>query len=471
MAGRKSVLPYTLSERSASPGGIAASRGIVGSWRLESALPARFGRCPIGKLVLLTLLLLAGAAALVGRSELQYRELSEAIDAHVATYQRQRWERPVLRGTPVDGNAAVEGQRALEGFTQLAPEVREALALLVHFGGTPSAEQQALLDAHASRIAGLRAATQRTWAVTALDPAQPDNPRPPDYVRFVDAMLIVLGDASRTAPEVCLPAAVDAIRLGQDLVAGAPLEAASVSMRITSIATPVLTRCARGASYTALLAAARELHSVAAHPPPTFGGIELADTQMLVRVRELGVAWPVPAGESPIARLRRRPALAEAFKHFDKPARWRALSPSNYPDALNSWLEEQEWRGRSTIPMVAKATPAISGWLFDDMRGQALVRVLTVGFATLAERENRQRMPREPLNLTDPVLRDPFNGRPLAWRIAHDGGELTIWSVGEDRRDDKGSSEWTEQAPIDIRVHFPLRAPEKQAAKTARAAR
>jgi hypothetical protein len=346
------------------------------------------------------------------------------------------------------------------------------MAQLVHYGGTPSPEQQALLDAQASRLAALRAATQRTWAVTALDPAQPDNPRPPDYVRFVDAMLLTLGDASRTGPEACLPAALDAIRLGQDLVPGAPLEAASVSMRITSLATPVLTRCARGASYNALLSAARELHSLAGHPPPSFGGIELADTQMLVKLRELGVVWPVQAGESPIARLRRRPALAEAFKHFDKPARWRELSPSNYPDALNSWLEEQEWRGRSPIPTVAKATPHISGWLFDDMRGQAQLRILTVGFATLAERELRQRMPRAPLNLQDPVLRDPFNGRPLAWRIAQEGGELTIWSVGEDRRDDKGSSDWTDQAPVDVRVHFALDAPATdKPVKAARASR
>jgi hypothetical protein len=45
------------------------------------------------------------------------------------------------------------------------------------------------------------------------------------------------------------------------------------------------------------------------------------------------------------------------------------------------------------------------------------------------------------------------------WRVATDGGELSIWSVGEDRRDDKGSSEWTPQAPLDVVVHFGLAAP------------
>jgi hypothetical protein len=100
------------------------------------------------------------------------------------------------------------------------------------------------------------------------------------------------------------------------------------------------------------------------------------------------------------------------------------------------------------------------------------VRALTVGVATLAERVNRERLPREPINLKDPALTDPFNGRPLLWRVAMDGSELSIWSVGEDRRDDKGSSEWAKQAPVDVTVHFGLSAPAspvKTAAKRTRA--
>ena len=73
--------------------------------------------------------------------------------------------------------------------------------------------------------------------------------------------------------------------------------------------------------------------------------------------------------------------------------------------------------------------------------------------------------PRFDLHLADPAMRDPFNGRPLNFRMAQDGGELTLWSVGEDRRDDKGSSEWTAQAPIDVTVHFPLVAPAVETAK------
>ena len=67
------------------------------------------------------------------------------------------------------------------------------------------------------------------------------------------------------------------------------------------------------------------------------------------------------------------------------------------------------------------------------------------------------RSPHEPIALDEPGLRDPYNGQPLKWRIAQDGTELSLWSVGEDMRDDKGSSEWTSEAPLDVVLHFRLR--------------
>lgn len=406
---------------------------------------------------------------LVGRSELAHRELSEAVGKHVAAYQSQRWARPVLRGAAIDGNAAAEAQKALNGFSRLPGAARDGLAAAVYYGRPLEGELAQRVDEQAYRIAALRAATSRGFAVTVLDPAKPLDPPPPDYVRFVDAMLVVLADAGRSPPDACLTAALDVVRLGQDLVPGAPLEAASVSMRVTSLATPVIARCARGASYAALLSSARELHVLAANPPPSFGGIELADLQTLVRLRELSTVWPPPEGQSPVARMRLRPRLLEASERFDHPARWRAVSPAQYPEALSTWLDEQEFRHRSELPLVRGATD-VAGFLFDDMRGQALVRVLTVGLASLAEAAIRERLPREPVSLKDPVLRDPFNGRPLSFRVAADGGELTIWSVGEDRRDDKGSSEWTEQAPIDVTVRFGLGAPAKPGAKPSKKA-
>jgi len=105
------------------------------------------------------------------------------------------------------------------------------------------------------------------------------------------------------------------------------------------------------------------------------------------------------------------------------------------------------------------------------MRGQALIRGMAVGTATLTERMRRKKLPREPSGLSEPSLRDPYNGQSLKWRVAQDGSELTLWSVGEDRRDDKGSSDWTAEAPLDVVLHFRLRSldPPEQAKRGGRA--
>jgi hypothetical protein len=392
---------------------------------------------------------------------MEFRNRSENLEAQIATYKRQRWERPVLRGEPMEGNAALATQEALAGFGGLPEREREPLAGQLYYGLPLTAAQIALIDHNTALIAKLRAATQLGWAMNQLPLEQGERARVPAYRLVIDAVLLMLGDASRAAPDECLATATDAIRLGQDLVPGASLEAASVSMRITSLASPVLAHCAETAGPDAVLRGARELHELATHAPPSFGGIEVADIVAQVRLRALA-SVPDPDGQSPLIRLRRRPALFEAWSHFDTPTRWRELKPEHYPQSLDAWQREHEWRSRSELALVADVTTHVNGWLYDDMRGQALLRSLTVGMATVAERIRRQRTPREPISLSEAALCDPYNGQALKWRLPQDGTELTLWSVGEDRRDDKGSSEWTVQAPIDIVVHFRLRALQQQ---------
>ncbi len=426
--------------------------------RAAARRPRRRRKIPIAsKLATLTLLLLLIVGGFAGYSELRFRRMSEALDAQIATYKRQRWERPVLRGAAGEGNAAVAALVALRGFDGLDGKQRDALASQLFYGQPLPAQLQTLVQQHAVLIDGLRAATRLSWAMTEVPAEQGPAARVPAYPKVMDAVLLMLGRAAGSGPQECMAIAADAIRLGQDLVPGAPLEAASISMRITSVATPVITRCAAAGDADAVLRAARELDTLATHAPSAGGGIELADLLAAVELRDLAVLFPKDSSDSALRRLRRRPALFEAWSHFANPARWRALGAAHYPQSLETWLRENEWRNLSGLPLVADATAPVQGWLYDDMRGQALLRVLTVGLATLAERARRQRTPREPLSLNEPTLCDPYNGQPLKWRIAQDGGELTIWSVGEDRRDDKGSSDWAPQAPLDVVVHFPLR--------------
>src|SRR5262249_13213021 len=147
----------------------------------------------------------------------------------------------------------------------------------------------------------------------------------------------------------------------------------------------------------------------------------------------------------------------EALSHFENPAHWRELTPDRYPEGFDNFQRQQDWRAQSELQLVADASAEVQGWLLDDMRGQALLRALTVGFATLNERARQKRVPPQPVALNDRALRDPYSGVPLKWRLSQDGRELSIWSVGEDRRDDKGSGEWRSHAPIDVVVHLKLR--------------
>jgi hypothetical protein len=405
----------------------------------------------------LTLVLALAAAGFTLYSQHKFRQLSDGLDSEIATFKRQRWERPTLRGQAAEGNAALAALVALKGFSGLEAKERDALASALYYGQALSPGQVELLAKHALMISKLRDATQLGWATTEIAVEQGEGASLPPYPLVMDAVLLMLAHAARSSADDCLMIGTDTLRLGQDLVPGAPLEAASVSMRVTSVASPVLTRCATEASPDALPRAARELNTLATHPPPTGGGIELADIVAQVKLRRLAELFPQGSDDSLATRLRRRPVLFEAFAHFENPTRWRELTPDRYPQTLETWQREYEWRSRSELPLVADASKNVQGWLYDDMRGQALLRALTVGLGTLAERSRQRRTPREPIGLSDVSLRDPFSGLPLKWRMSQEGRELSVWSVGEDRRDDKGSSDWASEAPVDVVVHFRLR--------------
>jgi hypothetical protein len=65
-------------------------------------------------------------------------------------------------------------------------------------------------------------------------------------------------------------------------------------------------------------------------------------------------------------------------------------------------------------------------------------------------------LPSRPSNIDEPELADPYRGGTFNWRFSENGAELTLWSIGEDYKDDGGSSDWTDAAPVDIVVRFAL---------------
>ena len=117
------------------------------------------------------------------------------------------------------------------------------------------------------------------------------------------------GRASRAGR---MPAiAADAIRLGQDLVPGASLEAASVLDAHHQRERARARALRRQGRSTVLRKAAHELHKLATHAPPRFAGIEVAD---LVTARRCGCArlWPTsPIRGRADRSAARRPTLFE----------------------------------------------------------------------------------------------------------------------------------------------------------------
>lgn len=408
----------------------------------------------------MTLALILTLASFGVYSELQFRDFSSALDAQIATYSRHRWDRPALRGPGSEGNAAAEVAGLLQGFAGLSAPQREGFASQLYYGQPFSPEQNAQLDQQAPWLAKLRSATWLTWSASESQLGK-RGAAPVAFPKAMDAAILMLGQAARANPDECLAICTDTIRFGQDLVPGASLEAVSVSMRITSLTSRVMPFCALRASLDAVARSARELRVLAANPPPSGGGIELADLRAGEKLRDLAQLFTDDDSVTLITRLKRRPALFAAWHYFENPARWRELSPQRYPQVLETWQHEQEWRSRSDLALVGDATAQVTDWLYEDMRGQALIRALTIAMATKAERMRRQRAPREPMLMQDPVLFDPYNGQPMKWRILPDGSELTVWSVGEDLRDDKGSGDWTAQAPIDVVVHAGLKLPRE----------
>lgn len=425
----------------------------------------------VAKVALLLFLLLLGTVAYGGHSQWRYAQLSTVLDADIATFHRSRWERPVLRGEGVDGNAAQAAWEALAGFSGLETKAREDLAVHVYYGQPPQDDLREVIAQHVRMVDALRASTQHTWSMGELPIEEGALLTVPDYPRMVDAVLLLLGTGMLGGKDVCLAQGVDAMRIGQDLVPGGPLEAGSVAMRIASLASHVITHCVQDAEPNLMARTAQELKTLAKHPPPVGQAVEAADIAGAVELREQANLYSTRVPQQPWTRLQRRGELFEAWAMLQQPTRWRAIDPTDYPKSLTSWRREQDWRARAQAPIVTARSGHVLGWLYDDMRGQAIIRASAITVATALEYKRRGKIPRQPVGLGDPALRDPYSGHDMRWRVSDDGSELAVWSVGEDVRDDGGSDEWALQAPLDVVVRIDLKRPAPVARETKHKAR
>ncbi|MDD9967802.1 MAG: hypothetical protein OXR73_16320 [Myxococcales bacterium] len=461
----------SLAETPVAPLPVRFAHELMNDPGWEKIGSARRGRKPVYvggiaiaiKGMLLVIVATLGGLGWLGASELSFQQRVARLDADVAAFRRLRWERPLLRGEPVEGNAAEAFFNALGGLKRPSPALRQGLAEQLFYGQPLLPHQVAPLKQQSEILAELAASPQRTWSMTYLRPELGDAMPVPPYPKALDAALLLLARASTLEPDACLAASADVARIGQDLVPGAPLEASSVSMRIASLTAYAVRSCARRATARGLQRAERAFRELATHPPPVGHGLELADLVAGVEVRKASSLGRDADHIGILRTLQSRPERLKSWAYYDDPHRFRAWSPSAYPETLERWREEDTWRSQSGRPDVAAASAERIGWLQDDMRGQAILRALTVALSALAERERRGRMPPEPAALRLPSLVDPFSGRPLRQRFDPASLELTVWSVGEDLRDGNAEETWNERAPLDVIVR--LRAPKHEQAR------
>jgi hypothetical protein len=407
----------------------------------------------------MTLVLLA-VLGLAGFQERRYQRMARELDADLAALRKFHWERPVLRGAPGEGNAADEIYAAVDKWQPMERKLRDGLADKVYYGQPLTAAETQAIQARAGALQALRAAVQQRWSRTDLVPELGADMRVPVYPRLAEASLGLLGIATGATVDECLQRATEVIRIGQDLVPAAPLEAGSVATHLTALAARVIVRCAASADLGSLRRASHELHLLAMHPAPIGSCIEFEEIATAMELRKRAALSNKHSAMQVVRAALDRTQVMAAWSAHESPTRFRQISADRYPDAMEEWKREQDFRLQSSLPEVRASTEHVLARIQDDMRGQALLRMLTIGLSTLAERAYRGALPPQPSGLRDAALADPFRGQPFNYRVAANGSELTLWSVGEDYRDDAGSDEWRGPTPRDVTLHFALAARE-----------
>jgi hypothetical protein len=401
-------------------------------------------------------LALLGLLGVAGYHERNYQRLARGLDADLAALRKFHWERPVLRGSPGEGNAADEIYAALDAWQPMERGLRDGLAEKLYYGQPLLAAETQALQARSTTLQALRTAVQQRWSRTDLVPELGNEMRVPAYPRLAEAALGLLSMAASAPVDECLQRATEVIRIGQDVVPAAPLEAGSVATQLTALAARVIVRCAQGAELSSLRRASHELHLLAIHPAPIGSCIEFEEIVAAMELRKRAALANKRSVMQVFQAVLDRPQLMAAWSSHDNPTRFRQLTPDHYPDAMEEWKREQDFRLQSSLPEVRAAAEHVLARIQDDMRGQALIRMLNIGLSTLAERAYRGTLPVQPSGLRDAALVDPFRGQPFNYRVAGNGAELTLWSVGEDYRDDGGSDDWRGSAPRDVTLHFGL---------------
>lgn len=402
---------------------------------------------------LLTLALVAGGGLALWRvpQDAKAERLSARLERQIADYHEQGpVERPVLRGEPVDANAVEAQLEAVEPLASVRlPE--EAIPRAVK--GKPPAKVLRLAREHADALAAYRDAARRSWTWTEFRVEEGVDAPIPEYLPPIRAAELVLVRATTVEPAECLRDAADVVRLAHDLVPGASLVAAMVSVAIIEQAASVVVRCAHGATPATLNESIAELERLREASPDIGGAIEAEALLTGMTFREVvrRVPW-IPTNGHELQAWWARPDVLDAWQIAGRdPARFREITTDGYPGSAEIWGRAARVRKTAKNPVFAIGTPDLDKYIHKHMDGVARLRAALAALRILERRPDMERLPEGPLALERPELFDPYTGQSMAWSVDRTRGVACIHAQGPNR-DYDGCGPGTDDPAVRLRL-------------------
>jgi hypothetical protein len=330
------------------------------------------------------------------------------------------WVRPVLRGEPIEGNAAEALSKAIADATPALDEAKRDAPDLWFTFGPPLVDAPPEARALATRLAPIFDSARRTrvrWAPCPVDRClllRENDLR--EGVLLLRAAKIALA-ATGTDAGRCLTVAADVMRTAQDSMAGRAFTHRMVASTIINVAYQRAQACAGEATVEARARAAGDFARLARDWPPLAPSLRFerlfAASSVLIGLR----AEQADPSFLPGAAFAVSLAAAEHFL-----------------DAAERGLPED---GRPTgIDGVDDLDLGVRRLALGESELRATVGLLAVEMAG----------PDAPADVAD-----PFSGRPFERRTDPDGAR-SFWSVGADGRStpdepDRGDDVWVDLDP------------------------
>lgn len=372
--------------------------------------------------VLLVSIVLAGWLGVVTPRRARYASQLRVLEAQIADFHEQRWERPVLRGEPVDGNAFERLEAAVVPFRALHedPSVVAPVA-----GRDASAALRARLEHHALDLERYRAASQAAWSFGDYPVERGLAAEEIEYVPHRRARELLAARASLAGPGECVSIATDLVRTSQDLAAGRSLVGGMMLGVDVELVAAFLPRCLIAADADTRARAARELGILAEHPAPigyameiealSAGAMSAHLLRPLGRLPTDGEAWEVWWTATDVL---------DAWDVLARDAADRRRIGERYPADIADLQAWERGLASSGNPLLGLLAPSLHPYLRHDAATVTRVRMLLAMARLLAGEP--------PSILREPALFDAVTGRPIASRETEAGLELE--SPGHDGR-------------------------------------